>query len=203
MKVTLSALVCLWMFILGILVGRGTAPVQFNVERLQDGLAALKASTVEETIRRYRVAFEEVDKRVDLGFHEALKDSKTDLTATTLSLADSSVSKEQAAPEILSEKTESKLPKKARAPDFQKKTKPEITKPWVIQVKATQDEADGEELTENLKKKGFRAYLTVFEGSGKGTWYRIRVGGYADRSEAEADFERLKKEQFSPWIITP
>jgi len=207
LKVTLSALVCLWMFILGILVGRGSAPVRFDIQRLQDELAALKAATVEETIKRYRVAFEEVDKQVDLGFHEALKDPKTDLSATALSLPDPPVSKGPATPDILSEKTESNLLKKARSPEFQKKTKAEVPEPWVIQVAATQDKMYGNQLTENLKKMGFRAYLTSAEVSGKGTWYRIRVGGYADRSGAEADFERLKKElkkeRFSPMIITP
>jgi cell division septation protein DedD len=144
-----------------------------------------------------------VDKQVDLGFHEALKDPKTELTATALSLPDPAVLKEPENSDVLPEKTESNLPKKAKPPEFQKNTKTEIPAPWVIQVAATQDEAYGNQLAENLKKMGFRAYLTAAEVSGKGTWYRIRVGGYTGRSEAEADYERLKKERFSPMIITP
>ena len=31
-----------WMFVLGVLVGRGTAPVHFDIESLQKELAALK-----------------------------------------------------------------------------------------------------------------------------------------------------------------
>lgn len=197
LNVSLSTLVLLWIYILGILVGRGCAPVRFDIQRLQDELATLKAATIDETVQRYRIAFEEVDKQVDLGFHEALKDPETDL-ATALSLPDPLVSKEPASPALLSMKTGSKPPKKARAPEFQKK----IPKPWVIQVVATQDEAYGNELAENLKKMGFRAYLTTADVSGR-TWYRIRVGGYADRSEANADYERLKKKRFSPMIITP
>ena len=71
-KGLLCSLVCLWMFILGLLVGRGTAPVRFDIERLQDELAALKAATIEETVQRYQVAFQELDREKDLGFHEAL-----------------------------------------------------------------------------------------------------------------------------------
>lgn len=202
LKVTLSVLVCLWVFLLGVLVGRGSAPVRFDIERLHDELAALKKATVEETIQRYRVAFKEVDKQVDLGFHEALSGSKTDLSAA-LTSAESSDSKKPADVDILSGKKENTLQKKVRAPEFQKKNKGEIPEPWVIQVVATQDEAYGNQLTEKLKKMGFRAYLTTADVSGRGTWYRIRVGGYAGRSEAEADCERLKKERFSPMIITP
>lgn len=203
LKVTLGALVCLWMFILGILVGRGSAPVEFNVKQLQDELASLKAATVKKTVQRYRVAFEEVDKQVDLGFHEALKEPKTDLSTTALSLPDPSGSKAPVPPDALSGKGESELPKKRRAPEFQKKKKLNISGPWEIQVAATQDKTYGKELAESLKKMGFRAYLTEIELPGKGTWYRIRVGGYTGESEARADYDRLKKERFSPDIIAP
>ncbi|MDP7417006.1 MAG: hypothetical protein QF888_03315, partial [Desulfobacterales bacterium] len=40
--------VAAWMFFLGILVGRGTAPVKFNIEKLQKKLAALKAEDINE-----------------------------------------------------------------------------------------------------------------------------------------------------------
>ena len=163
----------------------------------------MKKATIEETIQRYRVAFKEVDKQVDLGFHEALKGPKTDLSATALPLPDLSHSKKSTGPDVPSEKEEGTLSKKTRAPEFQKKTKGNALDPWVIQVAATQDKAYGKELAESLKKKGFQAYLTTAEVSGKGIWYRIRVGGYAGRSEAEADFDRLKEERFSPMIIPP
>ena len=203
MKVSLSALVCLWLFILGVLVGRGYAPVRFDIELLQDKLAKLKEATVEETVQRYQVAFKEVDKQVDLGFHEALKGTKTDLSDDALPL-----SREPETSETLSVKREKELPKKTRAPEFRKKSKPvvskpEISKPWTIQVVATQDEAYGKGLIEGLKKKGFSAYLTTAEIPDRGTWYRVRVGGYAGRNEAEADCDRLKKERFSPMIIAP
>ena len=199
----LHGFIYLWIFILGILVGRGNAPVQFNIGRLQDELAALKKATVEKTIQRYRIAFKEVDKQVDLGFHEALKDPKTDLPAGALKLPDPSAPKEPTAPDALPGKGEGDPPKKTRDPEFQKKIKAENSASWIIQAAATQDEPYGKELTETLKKKGFQAYLTTAEVPGKGTWYRIRMGGYADKSAAEADCERLKKEQFSPMIIPP
>ncbi len=208
LRVTLNGLVYLWIFILGILVGRGSAPVEFNVERLQDKLAALKKTTVEKTVQRYRIAFKEVDKQVDLGFHEALKGAETDLSANALKLPDPSVSKKSTGPDVPAEKEENALPKKTRDPEFQKKKKKvEIPAPWIIQVAATQDKTEGNQLTERLKRMGYPAYLTTAEIPGKGTWFRIRVGGYSGRSEAEADCDRLKKKlpnkRLSPVVISP
>ena len=41
-----------WMFALGILVGRGTAPVRFDIHQLQKELAELKKKTLKEELRR-------------------------------------------------------------------------------------------------------------------------------------------------------
>ena len=42
LQIGLIFFVSIWMFILGVFVGRGTAPVQFDIEELQKELAALK-----------------------------------------------------------------------------------------------------------------------------------------------------------------
>jgi hypothetical protein len=44
--------VAAWMFILGIFVGRGTAPLQFDIKKLQNELAALKEDVVKKELKR-------------------------------------------------------------------------------------------------------------------------------------------------------
>jgi purine-cytosine permease-like protein len=61
MWTTVGFLVSLWMFVLGLLVGRGTAPVRFDIHKLQKELAGLKKATMDKTTQRYRIAFEEFD----------------------------------------------------------------------------------------------------------------------------------------------
>jgi len=207
MKVALSSLVCLWMFVLGLLVGRGTAPVRFDIERLQDELAALKAATIEETVQRYQVAFQELDREKDLGFHEALKDEETALPAAALSSpAASTRGSSSVAPaktEAPAGGTNSEVPKKTKASDFQKSPAGESPGAWAIQVAATRDESQGDQLVARLEKMGYRVYLTKAAVAGKGTWYRVRVGGYTSRQAAEADLAKLEKERFSPMIVSP
>ncbi len=196
-KAAICALICLWMFILGLLVGRGTAPIRFDIQRLQDELATLKAATIEETTQRYRVAFQELDREMDLGFHEALRDEETDLSSTLLPASDTPT------PPPPVEVKETDVPKKTKTSDFQKPETRDTPLPWAIQVAATQDPTQGNQLIERLEQMGFPAYLVKAVIPDRGTWFRIRVGDYPSREAAEADLGRLKKERFSPMIVSP
>jgi cell division septation protein DedD len=196
-KAALCTLVCLWMFILGLLVGRGTAPIRFDIHRLQDELAALKAATIEETTQRYRVAFQELDREMDLGFHEALKDEETDLSQALLPASDTQASE----PSV--EVKETEVPMKTKASGFKKPETRDAPPSWAIQVAATQDQIQGDQLVERLEQMGFSAYIVKATIPDKGTWFRIRVGGYSSREMAEADIERLKNKKFSPLIVSP
>lgn len=203
----LCSLVCLWMFVLGLLVGRGTAPIRFDIERLQDKLDDMKAATIEETVQRYQVAFQELDREKDLGFHEALKDEDPELPSAALSSpasssgssSDSATGSKKRAPA----KTEAPVAKKTKTSEFQKPATAETSGAWAIQVAATQNEAQGSQLVERLEKLGYAAFLVKVEIAGKGTWYRVRVGGYASRKAAETDLAKLEKERFSPMIVSP
>jgi cell division protein FtsN len=50
---------------------------------------------------------------------------------------------------------------------------------------------------------GYSAQLVKTAITGRGTWYRVRVDGYTSRGAAEADLAKLKKERFSPMIVSP
>lgn len=201
LKVSLCTLVCLWMFVLGLLVGRGTAPVRFDVERLQDKLADLKAATVDETTEHYRVAFQELDQEMDLGFHEALKVEETEIPAT-MSTETTRKQSEPKRAETSDEKPEASVPKKTKDPAL-RKPESESADTWIIQVAATKDEAQGKKLLLNLIEMGFKAYLTKVDFTDKGTWYRVRIGGYTSREAAESDMGQLEEKRFSPMIIAP
>jgi cell division septation protein DedD len=73
----------------------------------------------------------------------------------------------------------------------------------VVQVFATKDGSAAGSLVKRLIGKGYPAFL-VPPSSGSGDlFYRVHVGRYADRREAEAIANRLKKEeQFNTFIIS-
>jgi cell division septation protein DedD len=64
---------------------------------------------------------------------------------------------------------------------------------------AKRDEAEG--IVRRLTGKGYSAYL-IAPAAGAPSMYRVRVGKFKDRREAEAVSSRLQKEeQFKPWIV--
>jgi cell division septation protein DedD len=64
---------------------------------------------------------------------------------------------------------------------------------------AKRDEAEG--IVRRLTGKGYSAYL-IAPAEGAPTVYRVRVGKFKDRREAESVSARLQKEeQFKPWIV--
>jgi cell division septation protein DedD len=64
---------------------------------------------------------------------------------------------------------------------------------------ARRDEAEG--IVRRLGGRGYSAYL-IAPAAGAPTMYRVRVGKFKDRREAEAISSRLQKEeQFKPWIV--
>jgi DedD protein len=71
---------------------------------------------------------------------------------------------------------------------------------WVVQVVALKDRAAASAVVDRLSGKGYPAFL-VTPAPDAPVIYRVQVGRYDDRGEAEQTARRLKKEeQFNPWI---
>ena len=69
-----------------------------------------------------------------------------------------------------------------------------------IQVAALRERAEADALVARLKSKGYAAYL-VASLTGQPTGFRVRVGKFKTRTEAEKVAARLEREeQFKPWI---
>jgi cell division septation protein DedD len=71
---------------------------------------------------------------------------------------------------------------------------------FVVQVTAVKARSEADTIAKRLSSKGFPSYVTT-PGPGAARVFRVRVGKYADRREAESVARRLEKEeQFKPWI---
>jgi len=70
------------------------------------------------------------------------------------------------------------------------------SKIWRAQVNAYPDERSAKQIVDRLKNKGYNAYVTEVQNNGK-TWFRVSVGKYSSRGEADKAVEALKtKENF-------
>jgi cell division septation protein DedD len=71
---------------------------------------------------------------------------------------------------------------------------------WSVQVNAFPVERDARRLAKRLTDRGYDAFVVTADIGGK-TWYRVRVGRFATRSDAKALQEELQtKEKFTKAI---
>jgi cell division septation protein DedD len=202
--------VAAWMFVLGVLVGRGTAPVNFDTHALQKELAALRDAMMKKERDAVEKAIRGEDEKAPLEFYEALKKDGPDITVQIPSAVVSAVEPSLHAETVKSEPPPHKsrtavMAKKSKVPDAPAVgTTPaaaETTVNLTIQVASLKDGAAAERIVANLKKDGYPAYLSRIVIPDKGLWFRVRVGRYRDREQATADMDRLTREQRKPILV--
>jgi cell division septation protein DedD len=192
-------LVMVWMFTLGVVVGRGLSPVRFDVEKVTKELRALK----EQALRREKQGRDvaTASPKNELGFYEALTDKKEEARSRSLPKAEERPSKPRAQHQT-SRGAESTAPRKA----FEK-PRPASTKEgpgagaFTLQVASLKDSANAEKMVASLKSKGFSAYRVTTEVPGKGTYHRVRVGHFKNRSAARQAVAGLRHENLEPLVI--
>ncbi len=71
---------------------------------------------------------------------------------------------------------------------------------FAVQVTALREKKDAEAIARRLASRGYEAYVLDAE-PGQAPLYRVRVGSFADRADAERVLRRLEQEEkFKPWI---
>lgn len=73
---------------------------------------------------------------------------------------------------------------------------------YAIQVASFTNKKGAEGLSQKLKRKGYDAYVTAGEVPEKGTRYRVRIGHYPNRAEAQKAAERIQEAEKLSFLIT-
>ncbi len=180
------------MFTIGVLVGRGNAPVEFDIQQLQNEIKALKAKEQRaETTRQ----------KVEPGFYEALKKP---VETVPPPVPKKPAQKQSAPPAVVAKKVAAKP-----APEKVDKAKSEKAlrelggsdKPLTIQVSSLKDHALAQQTAGALKAAGYKAYVITAMVPGKGVWHRVRLGAFADKKEAGPVMKQLKSEGRHPILM--
>jgi cell division protein FtsN len=215
---------CAWMFVVGLLVGRGTAPVKFKVDGLQTKLEISRQDFKNKQKGRSRGGSEIVTDKTKLDFYEALPEDRDDtkidekksnrviskkvepITAEKSSKkAGATAKKKSSLKKTSAEK--SGLVKKAPArppskqPIASKSEAQPSAKVYTVQVAALKAAKDADRLVAQLKQKGYPAYRTISKVQGKGIWFRVRVGKYKSRADARAVKQKLGKAGMKPIVV--
>jgi cell division septation protein DedD len=102
-------------------------------------------------------------------------------------------------PERAAVVTRSAPAREARETSARESTEPKGTG-FVVQVASLRSRGEADAIARRLSAKGFPSFVSTPGSSGPRV-FRVRVGKYTDRREAETVARRLEKEeQFKPWI---
>jgi cell division protein FtsN len=190
-------LVMVWMFTLGVVVGRGLSPVRFDVEKLTKELMDLKEQALSREKQGRDV--ETASKNTQLGFYDALMDKKEKARLRSEAKEKSSkrLAERQTSGKAESTTLRKALEKPLPASDQQGPSAGTLT----LQVASLRDSTGAAEMVSHLKSKGYSAYQVAAEVPGKGTYHRVRVGHFKDRSAARQAAAGLRQEKLEPFII--
>ena len=204
-------IICAWMFVIGVLVGRGTAPVKFKVDGLQSKLEISRQDFKDRHKGPARSESDMVKDKSKLDFYEALPEDREDTNIDKKKPNPVISKKVVPAPVTKSSKPTGEKAAKKSAPKKVAPSKKESTKHktkqaiasksqaqpsgkgYTVQVAAFKVGKDANGLVEKLKKNGYPAYRTITKIEGKGIWFRVRVGKYKSKAEALKMQQRLKK----------
>jgi cell division septation protein DedD len=221
---------CAWMFILGVLVGRGTAPVKFDIAAIEKKIEASKKDDLgkQEKMPAPKDSVTPKDKTT-LDFYEALKENLEDTKVPALQEPKATKPKiKKPAKKAVSpkpQKTTAEKPTSAKAASQKagsggskpvktsqkdapsKETvaaveKTRTTGPiYTIQAASVKDPKDADQLVQKLKKGGYPAYRAIGKVPGKGIWFRVRIGEYNSKIEARRTLDKLKKLGLKPILV--
>jgi cell division septation protein DedD len=215
-----TTIVAVVIFLCGVQVGRGVkaAPADSN-----DAIASATVPSVARATPAASAATEPPpaeppspakDTEEDLSYAKRLqadgqpseKVKPAAAAAATTSAAAASTTPAPAAAPVTTNATATKesAPKTSAPPAKEPAKSPAngVARPgvWVVQVQALKDHGAAAALAQRLVGKGYPAFV-LSPVSGAPSIYRVQVGRYNDRREAEQVARRLEKEeQFKPWI---
>lgn len=187
------------MFVLGVLVGRGTAPVNFDIQALQNELKQLKASMIKQERRAMESDSAKAGARAAFEFYEALK-KKEQTEQYKLPEKKETVQDSRPSP-LVSQKRISKSNDAVKPKRDLPKLKPQAAGSITVQVASTKDKVSAEALVTRLKKMGYAGFSIRAVIPNKGTWYRVRVGPYRTKAEGDQMRKELLKDGFNGMVV--
>jgi DedD protein len=213
-----------WMFVVGLLVGRGTAPIEFKVDGLQTKLEVSRQDFKSKQKGLTHGGSEIVKDKTKLDFYEALPEDRDDTKIDEKKSTRVTSKKAEPLPAEKSSKTSGeKVQKKSTSkkasgeksgPVKQQPAKPTpqqlsaskseaqpSAKIYTVQVAALKAAEDADGLVAKLKQKGYPAYRTISKVQGKGIWFRVRVGKYKNKADARAVKQKLIKAGMKPIVV--
>lgn len=212
-----------WLFLLGILVGRGLVPQPFELNTFERELETQRSQEIslaqarleqdaQEGLPAEPLSIEDlrqphVDTEVRAVPREGvsgpdgvrLKKRRVPPKPTPLGKAERphKTAPREAAPASPA----AHKPVKKAAADSVASALAGMRAKFTLQVASVREQAAAVRIIKKLKQAGHPAYQTTSRPGSNGTWYRVRVGAYETRKAAEAALGGFKGSAYKPIVI--
>jgi cell division septation protein DedD len=207
-----TTVVSVVIFLCGVLVGRGVR-AERAAEMLDPAVAAVPAPT--DTVAEAQPAASEPPATeppppAETAADPSLSPSKESASSTETPAAAPRASAEESKPRRAAAVPAAVDPAPAPvpAPETRKRaaavgpaTAGPVRGTWVVQIVALRDRGMASSIVQRLNGKGYPAFVVNPTAGTPAPVFKVQVGRYADRGEAEQVARRLEKEeQFKPWV---
>ncbi|QTA83724.1 Sporulation related domain-containing protein [Desulfonema limicola] len=206
-----------WMFFLGVVFGRQTTPVNLDINSIETELARLKAIELGKEKEDIKTGIAELNEK-SLDFYEDLKKGSTRVIAAipgnhnTLEIK-KALSTKKNIEAINPENIEEDLPEapstKIKSSEPEPKPESEPSKQPVSEQNSEHEMdigiqaasfiflKDAENLVSELKEKGYTStYYAEEDVSGVGRRYRVKVGFFRTKDDAQSVLKDLKDKEY-------
>ncbi|CAN2040012.1 putative SPOR domain-containing protein [Candidatus Magnetomoraceae bacterium gMMP-15] len=201
----------IWMFTLGLLVGKNVFPLRFNINEIQNEWETLRQISIQKRDSLIKHSYDLCTKK-GLDFYKALRDdkdvnllSKSDLYGSKKfkHLEKKSLAKKERL--VASNKPKlqlkTKIKSKKSAKIRTKLTAKSKNKYLTLQVAAHQNPRMAVAAVKKFKEKGYPAYSTSIKLPEKGVWYRVRIGTFKNKTDADKMRKKLNMEKITAIIV--
>jgi len=177
------------MFVLGVLTGRGTAPISFDFSHKSDNAALLEAPPQVEPVKVKVDFYRELSSDKEPGINRTIIKTE-DKLPLKIPLYKGEKKQSELFSELLSEKEE-KSEKKEKAvmdtkPLEPQKGQDDVRKDFfTVQIAAMKNKDDADYLAGKISGQGFPAYSASGLSEDNVLWHRVRVGRFEDKKKAE------------------
>jgi cell division septation protein DedD len=186
-----TTIVSVVIFLCGVLVGRGARTESTD------------ASRVPVSVPEAPIEAGSVSPFSGSPVREAVQSNTASSEPPAGSAAAQQLMADQPPPESVTPVDEAAAPKPDPAPAVARAPSPSPPADrggWVVQVTALRQKPEAEAIANRLSSRGYKAFV-LDPQPGSTPLYRVRVGPFSDRSDAEQTVKRLsREEQFNPWI---
>ncbi|MGE0084639.1 MAG: SPOR domain-containing protein [Desulfococcaceae bacterium] len=195
--------VAVWMFVLGIIVGRVTTPTDFDINAIEKELARLRDAEMEKDREEISMGLATLND-TQLDFYDELRGTSR-RPATVPQPSESAPVPEikRAVPKTTVPEPEKKEEKPRVESSYSADLPLPVPQPGnvemtvAIQVASFAARSDADRTVSLLKEKGYSGIFVSHEDvPDVGPRYRIKMGYFKNRKEAGMVVERLKKREF-------